>query len=307
MNDLNDRWLVLVNPVAGAATGRITSKFLQGIRRSFPDAEVVFSTYPGETVSIFRKAVREGFHRFCIAGGDGSVQEAISGIFSEGMPLMRPTLVVFPIGSGNDWARSQGVTRSVNVLLNRMCSKEMNPVDIGRVEYSGDEGDRDRYFCNVAGLAYDAMVAQKLRNKKFRFPRWVYLYEALRGLFTYRGQAASIQVDDQRFEGACFTINAGVQPYSGGGMQLVPHARGLSGKLAVTVLEPRPGLVLLPQMIRLFSGTIHRLSYAHAFTGKEMSVVHCDRPIPLEADGEFLGWTPARFSVIPDALNIPVM
>lgn len=307
MNDLNDRWLVLVNPVAGAATGRITSRFLEGIRQSFPDSEVVFSTYPGETVSILRRAVGEGFHRFCIAGGDGSVHEAMNGIFSEGIPEKRPTLAVFPIGSGNDWARSQGFTRSVKALLGRMRSQEADLADIGRVEYSSEEGDRHRYFCNVAGLAYDAAVARKLRNKKFRFPRWVYLYEALRGLFTYRGQNAAIQVDGARYDGACFTINAGVQPFSGGGMQLVPHARGLSGKLAVTVLEPKPGLVLLPQMLRLFNGSIHRLSYAHAFTGVEMSVTHLDEAIPLEADGEFLGWTPARFSVIPDAVYVPVV
>lgn len=307
MIDLNDRWLVLVNPVAGGATGRITSRFLEGIRHSFPDAEVVFSTYPGETVNILRAAVREGFHRFCIAGGDGSVHEAINGIFSEGNPVKRPTLVVFPIGSGNDWARSQGFTRSVKPLLGRMHAAKARLVDIGRVEYSGNEADQKRYFCNVAGLAYDAAVARKLRNKKFRFPRWVYLYEALRGLFTYRGQNASIQVDDTRYDGPCFTINAGVQPYSGGGMQLVPHARGLSGKLAVTVLEPRPGLVLLPQMLRLFNGSLHRLSYAHAFTGTVMNVTHLDEAIPLEADGEFLGWTPARFSVIKEAVFVPVV
>ena len=307
MIDLNDRWLVLVNPVAGGATGRITSRFLEGIRVSFPDAEVVFSTYSGETVNIARKAVGEGFHRFCIAGGDGTLHEAINGIFSEGNPENRPTVVVFPIGSGNDWARSHGFKRSVPELIARMHSKKSIGDDIGQIEYSGEEGKQYRYFCNVAGLAYDAAVARKLRNKKFRFPRWVYLYEALRGLFNYRGQNASIQVDDTRYEGPCFTINAGVQPYSGGGMQLVPHARGLNGKLAVTILEPRPGLVLLPQMLRLFNGSIHRLSYAHAFTGAEMDVTHVDEAIPLEADGEFLGWTPARFTVIPDAVFVPVV
>jgi len=209
------------------------------------------------------------------------------------------------MGSGNDWARSLGFPRDMDIFLYRLRSDRTVPVDAALASYVGPEGPETRYFINVAGLAYDASVALAVQGKQYRFPRWLYLYEAVRKLFSYRAPEVRLRSDGLEHNGPAFTINVGVQPYSGGAMQLVPHAKGLQGRMALTVLEPRPGIVLLPQMIRLFNGTLCALPYAHCSEATRIEIEHIDAPVPLEADGEFLGYTPVTFTILPGALNVP--
>ena len=107
--------------------------------------------------------------------------------------------------------------------------------DIGFVTFFEKGQEQTRYFANVAGMAYDAfVVAYAEKNKKWVTNTLMYLFLTLNCLFRYKLVKSKIIFDNRLEEGYFNTINAGICKYSGGGMQLVPHAVPDDGLLALT-------------------------------------------------------------------------
>jgi len=77
-------WLLLLNPISGCGLGlrdrqRIeTAIAAHGLRHVS-----ALSEYPGHVVALVAEAIGRGCRRILIAGGDGSMSEAVNGIFSQ--------------------------------------------------------------------------------------------------------------------------------------------------------------------------------------------------------------------------------
>lgn len=307
MKSTEAAWQVIINPAAGNVNSSLTNRIERMLSVHLKNAALHWTTAEGDAIRIARDCSEKGLDHFIVVGGDGTLNEVVNGIYENGLPDKRPVIAVIPAGSGNDWARSLGFNKDLDSLVKRLETGKFGTANIARMEYMGEEGMTSRYFVNVAGLAFDAAVAKKIHGKRYLLPRWLYLYEALKGLFSYRAEEMKIESDGSSYTGKGFTVNVGVQPFSGGGMQLVPHARDAGKKMALTILEPRPGWQLLPQVIRLYTGTLDKLDYAHLSFASTVRISHFHRKVPLEADGEFLGYTPVNFEVIPDALLVPAI
>ncbi|MBK7871661.1 MAG: hypothetical protein IPJ74_13780 [Saprospiraceae bacterium] len=157
---------------------------------------------------------------------------------------------------------------------------------------------------NVAGMAYDAFVARFAeRYKKWVAHKILYLLMVIRCLFLYRLPKAKVIFDEQSDEDFYYTINVGIARYSGGGMQLVPHADPTDGLLALMLARRLTKLGVLLNTYRFYNGTLHRHPKIDIFQTKHIKVTS-DEFIGLEADGEWLGTTPVKFSVLPQALKI---
>ena len=178
--------------------------------------------------------------------------------------------------------------------------------DVGSVYYQNKGQEEYRYFVNVAGMAYDAFVAKFAeRYKKWIAHKIIYLLMVIRCLFLYRLPKATVVFDEQTDEDFYYTINIGIARYSGGGMQLVPHADPADGLLALMLARRLTKLGVLLNTYRFYNGTLHHHPKINIFQAKHI-IVKSDESIGLEADGEWLGTTPVKFSVLPQALNVIV-
>ena len=163
-----------------------------------------------------------------------------------------------------------------------------------------------RYFINVAGLAYDAYIAQEKEAHPGQiFPKLYYLWMVARYLFKYHLRKASIQFNNITVTDRFYTINIGICRYSGGGMQLVPHANPTDGQLALTIAGPVQKVDILLYTPNIFAGTLHRHPKVAIYQTKKIAIrAEEDSPTLLEADGEFLGETPVDCSIVEKVLTI---
>ena len=107
------RTCVILNPIAGAVNN--VAAIQKRLRRL--DAErLCISQRPGDAEKFAREA--SDFDMIVSAGGDGTLNEVVNGIAQTGC---NAALAVFPLGTGNDFARTLGVpsvldsaTRSTN-------------------------------------------------------------------------------------------------------------------------------------------------------------------------------------------------
>ena len=102
-----------------------------------------FQTTPDENSAKNEatRAAKAGFDLVIAAGGDGTINEVVSGI----APLKkRPQMAVIPTGTTNDFARALKIPRGNPVEAAKVIAKNQTlQMDIGRA-YA------DKYFINIA-------------------------------------------------------------------------------------------------------------------------------------------------------------
>ena len=161
--DADSRWLVIVNPASGRPDGGAGWRAIEAALR---DAGVAFETIhterPGHGEELARNALQRGRRRIAAAGGDGSVNEVVHGIMRAGVADTRDvTLAVVPTGTGNDWARSLGITRAAGHIAGVLARGRTMLHDVGAIDFPDTGGPRC-WFINVAGAGYDAAVTERV-------------------------------------------------------------------------------------------------------------------------------------------------
>jgi diacylglycerol kinase family enzyme len=179
---------------------------------------------------------------------------------------------------------------------------------VGSVEYSNNGTPGQRYFINVAGMLLDAHVVREFPDGYKKIPLIpMYLVAGLWHLFMYRPVETVVTSGERTLKGKFLTIHAGICRYSGGGMRFVPHANPTGNTIAVTCIRKMPVIQHLLNTWRLYNGSVLALAKA---TGFQSSAVRIESPsgapVPVEADGEFLGYTPVTISMTPVKLQVVV-
>ncbi|NNE28087.1 MAG: hypothetical protein HKN16_00520 [Saprospiraceae bacterium] len=126
-------------------------------------------------------------------------------------------------------------------------------------------------------------------------------------MWTYTTPAVRFESDENVIEERCYTINVGICKYSGGGMQIVPHADFQSGQLAYTVVKSFPKWRVIFDSPKLFSGKLKTHPYALMGTGKQIRAQSMDNESLIgEVDGEFIGKGPFTYGCMKSAIRVVV-
>jgi len=163
-----------------------------------------------------------------------------------------------------------------------------------------------RYFMNVAGMGYDALVAKKtnLLKEKGSGGPLTYMYFVFASLFQYKFIEAVIEVDGKpAYKGEVFSMNVGICKYNGGGMKQVPHAVPDDGLLDVTLIKKASKWMVVRYARKLFDGSLVDLPIVATFKGENIRIRSTGK-LFLETDGESLGHTPFTFEILPRCLRI---
>ena len=300
-------WFTIVNPNAGNGKGkkdwaRISSLFA---RENIP-VFAKFTENKGQAIELARVAVEKGFTHLISVGGDGTLNEVVNGIFTQDKHSPKDILIgMIPVGTGNDWGRMFGIPLVYEGAVNVIREKKTMLHDIGVVNYSSGTLQQKRYFINIAGLGFEAMVVNKTNKQKDKgkSSQAIYLYNLLSSLISYKKTNADIIIDGKKSTCRIFSVNVGNGKYCGGGMRQTPDAMPDDGLLDITVIREMGRIEIIKSLKLLYDGTILSHPKVDGYRSTNLKVV-TESPLYIEADGESLGHTPAEFSIIPAAINV---
>jgi diacylglycerol kinase family enzyme len=245
-------------------------------------------------------AIAEGNRHLVAVGGDGTAHEVVNGIMRQSYcPPDEITFTLLPIGTGNDWVRTHGIPKKHGDWAFFLQNADTVSQDVGWLSFQQNGVPGKRYFINVAGLSYDAYVAKRSEAYKTQLSSTVfYLLLVFRCLFEYRVPRLRVCFDGKEVVGRFYTINLGICRYSGGGMQLVPHALPNDGKLALTLAGriSKLGVLLATPLFYLGKIGLHPKVALHQVEEAEVQSLD-DQPLLVEADGEFLGEGPVQLGI----------
>ena len=297
---------VIVNPIAGA--GKTAKKWpqimalLKSIGLHF---EHDLTEAPGHAMELARSAARKGYELVVSVGGDGTINEIVNGLYDAGS-IRDVMLGIIGTGTGSDYIRTIGIPRHHQEACRCLTNPRKLVVDLGVVEYINRGQEVRRLFVNFAGLGFDAEVVKATTQ---RFKSLGSLPSYLMGLLTtflfYENRQVFLKVDGQAEERRVCVILMNNGKYGGGGMLAAPDADPTDGLLDVLIIDDLSKPDLLWSLPRVYRGT--HLTHPKVTMKRAREIeIRPVQPMSLQADGELIGEAPARFQVLPAALNLVV-
>ena len=300
-------WQVILNPHAGGGKGAHDKNKIEHLLSTSDIAYHLFiSQYPRHAIELARKLVSTGTTHLIVAGGDGTLNEVVNGIFlAEQESHHEITIGMIPVGTGNDWIKTFGIPDHYQKAIDIIKEHKTVMQDVGEITYRIEEQISKRYFVNIAGFGFDALVAQKandLKSKDITGIR-VYIQSLFSGYLTYKSRHSKITIDGTSLNINLFSASIGIGKFNGGGMMQVPEANPIQGLFHITVIRRIGIWGILKNFKGLYSGSFVKDKRVSTHAGKNIEITS-RIPLPGEADGETLGIGTFTISIIPHRLRV---
>lgn len=298
---------LIVNPAAG--NGRVAA-LLPRLTDALSAGGLVFEVSQTTDVDEARRvacaALDDGVRYLIAVGGDGTVHHVVNGMFRERRPIAPDAVLgVCGTGTGSDFVRNFGLDRKVDVVARHLLTPHTLTIDVGVAEYTDAAGQRaERLFVNVAEAGYGAEVVRRAARLPRRLGRLRYLLAAWASIAAVSRSEAQVSVDFTTRTLPLVELVVANGQFFGGGMKVAPRAIPQDGRFSVLAFTgSRSQVFMLTTQLYAGEHLPHPeiVEYQSATCG-----VTASAPLPIEADGEVLGTTPARFSMLTRTLNLKI-
>jgi diacylglycerol kinase family enzyme len=270
--------LLVVNPFAsGVSEERIAQ--VEGVLRDSVELEVLLTRRPRHATEVARAAA--GVDAIVVFSGDGVVNEVVNGI-GPGV-----SLGVLPGGGTNVFARALGLARdpvrAAAQLGEALRQGRTRRISLGRVN--------GRRFVFSAGIGFDAELMRRVgRTADGRRPRDLrFAATAARMLVECRGRyEPALEING--VGRAAFAFVANGDPYTYAGRVALHVAAGTDFAAGLSLVAPERVRPLdVPRLFVAFARNTAPKAAVIRRHDLDRVEVRCDRPLPLQADGEDLG------------------
>ncbi len=271
--------LLIVNPVAGA---KLSVSYLADAVRAFNaggyEVSVFITGAKGDGASYAAEMTGTGcrFDRVCAIGGDGTLNEVVSGMVRAESTL---PLGYIPAGSTNDFATTHHLNTALRPACRAILGDTYKSVDIGRIG--------DRCFTYVAAFgAFTNLTYTTSQQLKNALGYTAYIVDGVRELAKLSPQHIRFIVDGKIYEDD-YLFGAVSNSTSVAGLLTLPEhiVSTNDGKFEVLLIR-KPGFAgaLTNVLFSMAAGTYDADGMV-LLSGSEITV-SSDQPIEWSLDGE---------------------
>lgn len=300
-------WQVILNPHAGCGKGkRDKNKIVSILNHSGLPYSLHESEYAGHSFELAKDLAINGATHFIVAGGDGTLNETVNGIFNgKNMQCDNIVIGMLPVGTGNDWIRTFGIPDQYQLAMDIILKGKTVVQDVGLIEYIEQGRNISRYFVNIAGFGFDAMVAtraNKLKNNGLSGIR-VYIESFLWSYLNYKASQTTVVIDGEKLDVNLFSASVGIGKFNGGGMMQVPDANPVNGYFHITIIRNLSIWGIISNFLKLYNGSFVRDYRVSTHIGKQVQL-SAAKPLSGETDGESIGNSNFGLIIIPHQLRV---
>ena len=300
-------WQIIHNPNAFLHR---SNQYWKNIESRIKEVQIDHCYHVTSTIEEAKELIinlcKKGERHYMIIGGDGSLNIFVNAVMESQIDSSEIFAALIPLGTGNDWSRSHGYSRSYLEAIDSLMKGNFINHDVGLVEtIIKDQVINTRYFVNIAGFGFDgAVIANASKKTTKYFHKQLYLINLLKTLMDYKPQQVTFQSNVFSGTKNIFSVAAGICQYNGNGMRQCPEAVSNDGLLDVVIIEKISIPKVLLNIRNLFDGS-------HVEKMKEVSVQRTDYleintapHIPGEVEGEMLTTGDYRIRCLPSAINL---
>lgn len=289
------RLLVIHNPTAGRrARGRF-ERWCAALDRLGCALTVVPTEGPRHAIELARGADSRRFDAVAVAGGDGTINEAVNGLTGSSLPL-----ALLPLGTANVLANELELPRDLQRLAETAAFAPARSILPG--EILADGHNEPWRFLLMAGIGFDAEVVANLDlGLKRRIGKGAYAWGSLLELARHEKRRFTASIDGTRIDPASLVIARA--HFYGGRFVLAPEARLGSPQLYAVEFPGVSRLATLRYMAAVVMGMLARQCDVRVESVKRIEI---DGPAgaPIQVDGDVRLHLPARISLGSEPIAI---
>jgi diacylglycerol kinase family enzyme len=305
------RALLVVNPAATTTTER-GREVLRRALSSELDVEVAETSHRGHAAALAVRAMREGLDVVVALGGDGTVNEVVNGLLTDGPKPDLPALAVVPGGSTNVFVRAVGLPThpfdATGAIIEALRAGRSRRIGLGLAD--------DRYFTFNAGLGFDADVVHRIEKRRRAGEQTSHARFVRAALSQYaradrRHPAITLERPGEKpVDHLHFVLVTNTAPWSYLGERPVQPSPEASFDTGLDIFAPRSlGIMLTLRYVRralLGPSPLRSRRLLHMHDVTEFTL-HASRPLALQVDGDWLGDRESvRFRSVPNVLRVIV-
>lgn len=286
--------LFIINPAAGSRDR--TEEYKKKIEAACGglDYRIEISQAPGQCRDLTKAAAQTGEeYRIYACGGDGTLNEVVSGAAGH----ENVAVTAFAGGSGNDFIRMFDKPEAFSDLAQLLDAKE-DTFDLIRCN--------DDYSLNICSVGLDARIGTDVsRYKRLPLLHGFRAYAASTVVNVIKGISEHyvIEVNGQVIDGSKTMICACNGRFYGGGFNPVPDADPSDGLLDVLVVEKVSRLQVAGVVGKYKAGKYKELPHLVRHFRTDRLKVICDKPTPINLDGELRTYQEVEFSIAPEKIR----
>jgi len=267
------------------------------------DFELVVSQSKGHVVELAEQAAREKCLPIIVAGGDGSLGDAVNGLAraaASESDMLGP-FGIMPLGSANDLVYALGLPTDLNEAAQVIARGRTRAMDLGILN--------GRYFINNSAAGLEPYVT--IKHEKIHVIKGVvrYLVGALQAIMDKPEWNGNIKWDGGEYNGPLSLVSIGNGRRTGG-FFMTPHADPFDGKLTLAFGHRATRLGMFQALPRAFNedkGSYVEMDGMYEVQATRISI-HLDKPSPAHTDGELLPqWMQDfEYEIQPKRINVIV-
>ena len=229
-------------------------------------------------------------HTIIVIGGDGTLNEVVNGLCDPDLI----TMGLIPSGSGNDFARSAGISttpaKALELILSSECTTSVNYGEAFLPNHY-------RRFLISCGCGFDSEVCRDAQISpmkpilnKLHMGKLIYTLVALKKLIRKSTFSAKIKLDNENVieMDKLFFLTAMNSRYEGGGYMFAPDASPSDDKLDFLTVNNLPRRQIIPLLPKAKKGK-HMGHKGIDITPVSEVSMKFSKSVYLHTDGEVFG------------------
>ena len=278
------------------------SKVHEPLKRKF-NPEIWETKFAGHAEELALRGAQEGFEVILSAGGDGTMHQVVIGLMAY-TGARRPAIGLIPLGSGNDLARSMGTRLDAQSIITSLARFQPVHIDVGLAHARDAAGQHvSRYFINECSMGMGPEVVRRVNNGGGRglAAGLMYTKAIVATFFTLKPEEIKVKTDGLLWSGRSRVMAIANGKTFGHGIYIAPAASMRDGILDLFIAANPPLLrfLLLLQKLKTSTPSKDKCLTYHKSPWIEVTSV---KPLPVEADGELVGFSPLKCEIAKVAL-----
>lgn len=290
--------ILISNPKTGryAARRRPVEDLAQQLESLGVKVDLRSTQGPGDATKIAARAAGNGTSDVIVAGGDGTINEAIQGLAGT-----KARLSIIPRGTGNVLARELGLPLDDEQAIKIVAQGKSRQIYLG---LAIDETTHEsRHFVLMAGIGLDASVVRRVQpSLKKRIGKGAFWVSGLSHLATWNPRPFILEINGHNYTSTFAAIGKAAK--YGGNLAITPGARLDQPEFEICIIDTRSRLRYLHLLSHAMRNGMPRNTPEVQFVNATTVKAHGDAHVQI--DGELLGHLPMRFEIAPHSLEIIV-
>lgn len=263
---------------------------VEGKRAEGWDLAVRLTWEAGDARRLVGEALALGYRQVIAGGGDGTLRDIAEALANADVDA---SLVLLPLGTANDFARSAGVPLEPAQAL-ALLEAPARAIDLG--------GVGEQMFLNMATGGFGSLVtANTSEDLKKLLGGAAYLFTGLSRFSELHAAYGELQGPDFHWKGDLLALGIGNGRQAGGGHPLCPEALVDDGLLDISILPAPQEMIGTLRELMTGGWGLDNLFIRARLPWVEIKV---SEGLYLNLDGEPLLSDSLRFEVRPAALRV---